>query len=506
MASTNVVKCNNCNLVINEILSFIQNKIDITDEVSLVAICTSAFSTEDLEKAKSLLFDSISEPKKQRRGKKKNESDIQDIISLLKSTDVEKVPIFVAKDLQKLPPVTFDHVDVTRLLKDILTMQKDMTQIQNNCEKYLKESVSIKEFEDLRSEVEMIRNHQLDLKKIIEAPTSEEISSLPHAHVNTVRGSCFGRYNNEDCDSGPMGLLNFNEATSASTGMTSEQRSPSYAQVISESVPLAPKASSVEPVRKERAKATAVTSTLQEVSRPTTPKESATTHSFGGGSEKVSELDAAVAGTEVSATPPPPMTRPLQQVLLLPTWMTNNSVPNLSNSKISDSRVSINTKCDVQMISSVPLSNNYASVLQSNRNKVTHLKYDVLNAKNSYNKKPRWFKEHESELRYKRQSRFIGKQGTARANTSNFKAADITVPLYLYNVSRETTQEDIADYIYSKSGVTVMPEKVDSKLDKEYNSYKLNIPKHKLYLLNKDDFWPEGVYFRKYFTLKRDNE
>lgn len=51
---------------------------------------------------------------------------MEDIIELLKGMDPEQVPIFVARDLQNYPPVNFDHVDVTRLLKEILVLQKEV--------------------------------------------------------------------------------------------------------------------------------------------------------------------------------------------------------------------------------------------------------------------------------------------------------------------------------------------------------------------------------------------
>lgn len=116
--TSNIVKCTTCNIVINELLSFIQNKVDVMDEVALVQICESSFSIEEIKEAKNLLFTSIitSERNIQRKRDGKASRDLNDIISLVKGTDPELVPIFVAKNLQKLPPVTFDHVDVTRLL------------------------------------------------------------------------------------------------------------------------------------------------------------------------------------------------------------------------------------------------------------------------------------------------------------------------------------------------------------------------------------------------------
>lgn len=69
-----VVKCISCNVVIDELLSYIQNKISVIDEDTLVRLCTSSFSSEDIEKSKTLLYESVPvekakiKRKKQRKG------------------------------------------------------------------------------------------------------------------------------------------------------------------------------------------------------------------------------------------------------------------------------------------------------------------------------------------------------------------------------------------------------------------------------------------------------
>ncbi|CAH2097425.1 unnamed protein product [Euphydryas editha] len=57
--NVNTLKCANCNIVISELLSFIQNKISVMDNESLIRICATAFSEEEVECAKNLLFSSI---------------------------------------------------------------------------------------------------------------------------------------------------------------------------------------------------------------------------------------------------------------------------------------------------------------------------------------------------------------------------------------------------------------------------------------------------------------
>jgi hypothetical protein len=47
---SSVLKCNSCNIVIDELLSYIQNKISIVDEETLVRICTTSFSSDEIKK------------------------------------------------------------------------------------------------------------------------------------------------------------------------------------------------------------------------------------------------------------------------------------------------------------------------------------------------------------------------------------------------------------------------------------------------------------------------
>lgn len=118
--------------MINEVLAFVKNKLCVMNEDSLSRICVTAFTPEEILCAKKLLFDSIPTDQRirTRKGDNKTHRDIDDIIVLLKRTDPDLCPIFVARDLHKLPPITFDHVDVTRLLRDILALKEDLRTVQ----------------------------------------------------------------------------------------------------------------------------------------------------------------------------------------------------------------------------------------------------------------------------------------------------------------------------------------------------------------------------------------
>ncbi|KAF9418621.1 hypothetical protein HW555_004587 [Spodoptera exigua] len=106
-------KCNN--VVINELLCFLQCKIDVISEICLVQICETNFKEADISTAKNILFEAAN-CRSSRKGDGKNKRSLQDMIKVLKETEPASLPTFVAKDLHRLPPVTFDYVDVTSLL------------------------------------------------------------------------------------------------------------------------------------------------------------------------------------------------------------------------------------------------------------------------------------------------------------------------------------------------------------------------------------------------------
>ncbi|KAJ2937390.1 hypothetical protein O0L34_g16575 [Tuta absoluta] len=122
-------------VLINEFLTFVQNKIDVIDEMSIVQICVSNFTEKEIDEGKTLLFTSLPPddvPRLiHRKGDDKNKKSTRDVIKAFKETDPKSHPTFVTKDRNRLPPVTFDHVDVTRLLKDLVILKTEISNLRN---------------------------------------------------------------------------------------------------------------------------------------------------------------------------------------------------------------------------------------------------------------------------------------------------------------------------------------------------------------------------------------
>ncbi|PZC81932.1 hypothetical protein B5X24_HaOG211718 [Helicoverpa armigera] len=128
------------------------------DEISFVPICESApnFKEADITTAKTILFEAAN-CRSTIKGDGKNKRLLQDIIKVLKETEPASLPTFVAKDLHRLPPVTFDYVDVTSLLKDILVLKQNIHCIQTD---YVKAS----ELFQLHQEIENIKSSQYHIR------------------------------------------------------------------------------------------------------------------------------------------------------------------------------------------------------------------------------------------------------------------------------------------------------------------------------------------------------
>ncbi|VVD05298.1 unnamed protein product [Leptidea sinapis] len=92
------------------------------------------------------------------------------MITVFNTIDPEQIPMFVAYEIHKWPPLCFDHVDVTKLLKHLLVLQSDVNAFKSD---YVTK--------------EQLKDMKLDERK------SKSIKS--NNYINTKRGG----YIEEDC-------------------------------------------------------------------------------------------------------------------------------------------------------------------------------------------------------------------------------------------------------------------------------------------------------------------
>lgn len=436
---TQVVKCANCNIVINEVLAFVSNKLDVMDEVSLSRICVSAFSNTDIATAKDLLFESVPSSKRkiQRKGKgeERQVREIDDIICLIKETDPDHIPIFVARELHKLPPVLFDHVDVTSLLKTLTKVQNDIKEIKQHY-------VTIEQLNDIKN------------------------ASLVHydTNVNKKRGANLF-LDSFNLDSGPISILpmyceNLNEDNVPKSISHIEPNKNNQSVTISEEG--ISKTSSQNMNKKKR-----TTSKRKRVNKPFV-----SAHAVINTDDRTEEVGG----------------------------MTHECVssPERGHTAVED-------------VQSSATQNRCTSYIENQHQVPNILDSQHINNKGSFSQvtqQGEWKRQVPSDewitVQKKRLSnRFLANTGKAVLGSEfKFKAAETLVPLYVYNVAKGVSVCDISTYIVNKMGISVTLEKVTMRTEKPYEAFKVYVPKHKLSNFMQDDFWPEGVAYRRFVNFR----
>lgn len=104
-------------------------------------------------------------------------------------------------------------------------------------------------------------------------------------------------------------------------------------------------------------------------------------------------------------------------------------------------------------------------------------------------------------------NRFVGNTGTAIVpSDNNFKAASTLVPIYVYNVSKETSENDIKSYLLKKTSLEIKLEKINMKSNRNYNGFIVFVPKQKYGMFMTEDFWPDGVLYRRFVDYNRNSD
>uniref|UniRef100_A0A2A4JLC1 Mutant cadherin n=1 Tax=Heliothis virescens TaxID=7102 RepID=A0A2A4JLC1_HELVI len=446
--SLNTVKCNSCNVVINELLAFLRSVLDIMDEESVHRLCTTSFTAEEIVKAKTLLFESIPSGKKmpvrRKDGKKKMSRDLDDMICLLKGTNPELFPIFVAKELHKLPPVSFDHVDVTRLLKDIIKLQHKVSVLEEN-------TVTMEQFDIFKLEVENMKH------------SSSVDNCTIDMNVNKRRGACL--QNSITLDSGPIGLqyvpIKYSQVTADS------KLNGRLAKNVSSTAD--PNAHNCISVLREQNSATENNRHVQE--RESTVDVTS-----------ASEIECVMSNISTTSGKEP--------VLLSTGTMTSRSPTSRQCSTI----VASNSQEPVFRCEAQASLGDDATIRCTGLSEVNVSSEQTVGSRDTMDSEWKLVKKKRSK-----QNRLDSRKGTAiTAPDGRFRAADIKVPLLISNVSTEASEDDIIRYIKDKTSETVTLKKINMKSVRKYSAYKLYVSKHKADLFLNSEVWPDGIVFRRF--------
>ena len=115
-------------IVVDEMLCFLVCKMQVLDPDTLVRLITTTYKIENIEASKKRLFNLCGTFRNvQHKGEKKDALHVKDMIKLLQERGTD-VPTFVCRpdDLAKLPPITFDSIDVSALLSQMQKTQDEM--------------------------------------------------------------------------------------------------------------------------------------------------------------------------------------------------------------------------------------------------------------------------------------------------------------------------------------------------------------------------------------------
>ncbi|CAL4247367.1 unnamed protein product [Meganyctiphanes norvegica] len=184
-------------IIIDELLCFILNKFGNVDPETLILLCSKTFDEKEIEASKDILFNLLCDEScttkfVRRRAGKVNETakanNMRDMFQLLQEKGDAELPRFVACDLGKLPPIHFDHIDVTVLLNKIENVSMTLKLLEDGMNKMCDVNKSIHE-----------KNLSLE-DRIANIEANGIISENNSAKVNVEQNNLQVDTNIDDCE------------------------------------------------------------------------------------------------------------------------------------------------------------------------------------------------------------------------------------------------------------------------------------------------------------------
>lgn len=140
LCRTPIIAHINMACVVDNILCFLTNKMNVLTTDVLVKLCVSTYSEVEIKQSKNTLFEMCADGSTttrniRRQGDKMNEANVEDMLKLLQEKG-DDIPAFVVQDLSKLPPISFDCVDVSAILRKLestmseVSMMKEAMRVQ----------------------------------------------------------------------------------------------------------------------------------------------------------------------------------------------------------------------------------------------------------------------------------------------------------------------------------------------------------------------------------------
>ncbi|KAI8494375.1 hypothetical protein Bbelb_276010 [Branchiostoma belcheri] len=119
--STDSARSKTNDVIINDLLCFVANKMDVLPADIVSKLCTETYQDEEIEAAKRLLLDTCKpdERYKKRQGVNKSSANMADILRVMHSTDPECLPTFASATL-RLPATGLNSADRACTIEGLL--------------------------------------------------------------------------------------------------------------------------------------------------------------------------------------------------------------------------------------------------------------------------------------------------------------------------------------------------------------------------------------------------
>lgn len=120
--------------IVNEVLFYIANMLDIMEQSMLLKVCEDFFKPSVIIEAKQEVFrfnKNLHLRFTKRIGDRKNESNVRDIVDVFRKNNPKDFPIFVAADLGKIPPLDFSGANIAVLMCEVSNLRKEMDSLKS---------------------------------------------------------------------------------------------------------------------------------------------------------------------------------------------------------------------------------------------------------------------------------------------------------------------------------------------------------------------------------------
>ena len=197
------------NYIENALLFFIFNKVDSMRETDLITICKDFYDNDEIDDAKSIVFQvyNKTDDKINRKGNNKTNSDIQDIIRIIRlNTPPDKVK-FCVTTCTRLPPVGIDHIDAAALCKQVYELRYEFLKLSSltNELSELKQEINCLKQVNKQDQDKVSRNSLLkspNVREIVENLDSQLKLTNDHSDNVTAKSNA-----NVDVVSEPLNLI-----------------------------------------------------------------------------------------------------------------------------------------------------------------------------------------------------------------------------------------------------------------------------------------------------------